>query len=328
MAHSPGVEKIIRFLSNDLDEPDCQFVRDWIKENPEHQAEFDRIADLWASYKKKAVFSVDIDRDWKALASRIHLETPHTILFSKKTRTIWVYRIAAMLVLGFAIWSIHTLFFTPPDSRNAYHSNSQNEMLLLSDGSKVWLNKNSTLNYPTHFEGKDREVELEGEAFFEIEKNEKHPFIIHSQNTTTKVLGTSFLVKSYPNTDFVKVSVKTGIVLFQSKNSKIKLTPGEEGTFDKQNDRLYKTTADLNDPAWHTHEFRFDKTSLKDVLNYLHQVYGKEIFVTSPLVLKCRFTGSYRDENLDKILNDIALTLQLTINRDNNKITLYGDGCQ
>jgi len=327
MEPSPEIEKIIRFISNDLGESESQLVRNWINENPEHQKEFERIAHLWASYKKEPDFSVNTDADWKSIATRIQLPSSSPVPLWKTRQMAWVYRVAATLIFGLTVWASISLF-PQQEKKIVYRSNNQNELLILNDNSRVWLNQNSTLTYPAKFGSKNREVILEGEAFFEVQKDEKKPFIIRSQNTTTTVLGTSFLVKSYPNADSIAVVLKSGKVLFESTDTKTILEPGDQVILDKKMNKTQKTVADYNDLAWHTHEFRFEKTNLKEVVSCLNRVYKKNILIESNTISKCRFTGFYKDESLDRIVDDIALALQLTVDQNTNKIILNGNGCQ
>ncbi|GHN02457.1 anti-sigma factor [Cytophagales bacterium WSM2-2] len=327
MEPSPEIEKIIQFLSNDLDESENKLVRNWINESPENHKEFERIAHLWASYKKEPKFSVNAEADWKSIATRIHLPALNSIPGWKTPQMVWVYRVAATLIFGFAVWT-SILLFPQQEKQIVYRSNNQNELLILNDSSRVWLNQNSTLIYPAKFGAKKREVILEGEAFFEVQKDEKKPFIIHSQNTSTTVLGTSFLVKSHLKADSIVVLLKTGKVLFESTDTKTILEPGDQVILDKKMNKTHKTVADFNDLAWHTHELRFEKTDLKEVVRCLNRVYGKNIVIESNAILKCRFTGFYKNERLDRIVDDIALALQLTVDQNTNKIILNGNGCQ
>ncbi|MBE8719257.1 FecR family protein [Sphingobacterium pedocola] len=95
----------------------------------------------------------------------------------------------------------------------------ENKVILLADGTKVWVNSSSQLQYPQEFKrGQPREVTLIGEAYFEVEHAENWPFIVHTGDVQTKVLGTKFNVKAYPNMKEIQVSVKTGKVMVSKRN--------------------------------------------------------------------------------------------------------------
>lgn len=325
MEASPEIEKIIRFLSNDLNEFEQRAVRDWINADRENQLEFTRIADIWAAYKKEQKVDVDIKNDWRIILDRI--DKANATPWWRRASQNWVYKVAAMLAIGFTIWAIkpRQLFVHEELVRMA---TKKNDLLILEDSSRVWLNQNAKLTYPARFDGDTREVFLEGEAFFEIQKNQAKPFIIHSQGTSTQVLGTSFLIKSDAAADSISVSVVTGKVLFTSGKEEVTMIHGDGASLNKKNGRMHKFHSDLNEVAWHTHELKFEKTRLQDVVLYLRAVYNTTFQVDSA-ILKCRFTGHYKNESLDQILSDIELTLQASITKDSlhNKIILHGKGC-
>lgn len=327
METSPGIEKIVKFLSNDLDEAERDSIKAWVNSSKENQFEFDIITHIWASYKKEAKFSINTEHDWKIISARIQKIDAKPIPLWKAVASNGLYRIAAILVIGFATWAIIKPLRLLPSKQIVYVSTQQNELITLEDGSRVWLNQNARLTYPTNFGVQTREVSLEGEAFFDIQKNNKKPFVIHSQNTNTQVLGTSFLVKSKVDSDSISVSVKTGKVLFKSALGEVILTPGEQAYLNKKNYQLNKVNTDLNEMAWHTRELRFDKTNLQDIVRYLRQLYKADIEIDAS-ILKCRFTGFYKDENLEQIIGDIGLALQLKVESNNYKVILHGNGCQ
>jgi len=324
---SPEIEKIVRFLSNDLNEFEQREVRDWINAGRENQLEFNRIADVWAAYKKEQRINLDVANDWRIVLTRIDDADVKHPSWWKTVAQNWVYRAAAILAIGLTIWAIKPQrFFFPKEL--IYVSTKKNDLLLLEDSSRVWLTQNSKLKYPAHFDGNTREISLEGVAFFEVRSNPSKPFIIHSQGTTTQVLGTSFLIKSYADADSISVSVVTGKVLFSSGKEELVMIEGDGASLNKRTGHVHQFHADLNEVAWCTRELQFEKTKLEDVVRYLKQVYNTSIQVDAA-VLNCRFTGHYKNESLDQILSDIELTFQMTIEYDrlNNKIFLHGKGC-
>lgn len=324
---SPEIEKIVRFLCNDLNEFEQRAVRDWINADRKNQLEFNRIADIWAAYKKEQKINIDVANDWRIILGRIDdTDVKPTSWWTTPTQN-WVYRAAAILAIGLTIWAvIPQRIFSPKEL--IYSSTKKNDLLLLEDSSRVWLMENSKLTYPERFDGQTREVSLEGEAFFKIRKDAAKPFIIHSQGTTTQVLGTSFLIKSNADADSISVSVVTGKVLFSSGKEELVMSEGDGASLNKRTGQMYQFHADLNDVAWYTRELQFEKTKLEDVVHYLKEVYNTS-FQVDAAVLKCRFTGHYKNESLDQILSDIELTFQMTIeyDRPNNKIILHGKGC-
>lgn len=320
MKYTPSVEKLIRFLSDDLDEIEQKQVRSWINETVANQHEFERVTDVWASYKKEENLNLDVDDQWRRLSKRIERSRSR----AKYLPAPWVYRIAAALFICTAVWYAISEHYSTADG--VYHAKNKNELFTLGDGSQVWLNEKSTLTYPLKFTDTNRDVTLEGEAFFDIVRDEKRPFIIHCENTNVKVLGTSFLVNSTSSGDSISVVVKTGKVSFQSAAGSVVLAPGEEAIFSKSANRISKADANFNTLAWHTGEIRFSKTSLKEVLICLQQIFKEEIVATDS-ISNCRFTGYYVKPELATVINDISLALDLKVSRKKNQIILHGNGC-
>ncbi|MEO6521007.1 MAG: FecR domain-containing protein [Mucilaginibacter sp.] len=116
----------------------------------------------------------------------------------------------------------------------------QRRIITLSDGTKIWLSPSSTLEYPDQLTGNYREVKLEGEAFFEVAKDKKHPFVIHSGRMDTRVVGTSFMIRAYKEQLKPDVTVVTGIVKVSvmlspmQQAEEIVLKPNHRGVFDQQ----------------------------------------------------------------------------------------------
>ena len=109
----------------------------------------------------------------------------------------------------------------------------EHKIIKLTDGSTIWLSAKSSLRYPVSFNGSTREISFNGEAFFEIAKDKKHPFIVHTGKTTTRVLGTSFNITALNDKPTITVALITGKVAFSDGKANIKLTPGHQIIYDK-----------------------------------------------------------------------------------------------
>ncbi|UOQ54594.1 FecR family protein [Hymenobacter cellulosivorans] len=225
---------------------------------------------------------------------------------------------------------------TPPVAVSA---GSQKRLVALPDGSKVWLNKHSTLEYAADFSGgSGREVKLTGEAFFEVQKDPENPFTVLSAESRTRVLGTSFNVRAYAAEDSVEVSVVTGKVAFASRSThqdSVLLTPGMRGvllTSAAANVPVsvrQTATADANFRAWQTDELVFDNTSLAQVIRTLRTTFGTTITVADRDLLKCRFTGTFRQPNPAEVLQVVSVATNATLAGDAlNGYILGGKGCE
>ena len=162
--------------------------------------------------------------------------------------------------------------------------------LILPDGSMIWLNSSSSLRYPVSFDNSEtREVELKGEAYFEIAKNPSHPFIVRSRTQKITVLGTHFNVNSYDDEPETNTALLEGAIsLFNGSISK-KLEPGERSVNNGKDIKI--TKANLSqDIAWKNGYFEFQETDLKTVMRQISRWYGLRVSYSGKMPTK-RFTG-------------------------------------
>lgn len=188
----------------------------------------------------------------------------------------------------------------------------------LSDGSKVWLNAMSKLKFPELFSSGERRVDLEGEAYFEISKDANRPFIVHTEGTDVKVLGTHFNVDAYGSV--VRTTLKEGKVEVASASRTMILKPGE---FCESSDGyLKKGFADLDrDLAWYNNEFYFKKDNLQSILNQLSNWYNVEVQFNKAVNKNKMITGSIsRDVKLSQVLEMIEYVSDIKFKIDGNKL--------
>lgn len=180
--------------------------------------------------------------------------------------------------------------------------------LELSDGTKVWLNAETELRFPVIFLGTDREVYLKGEAYFEVNKDKKHPFVVHTSMGSVRVLGTSFNVRDYVDEQEVVTTLECGKVVYSSGNTgeEITLHPGYQVT-DKKANPLYVQKVDpLQYTGWREGKYVFEDIALENIMRTLARWYDIEVVYVDPVVKSLHFTGDLeRYENINVFLNFI-----------------------
>ncbi len=180
----------------------------------------------------------------------------------------------------------------------------------LSDGTVVYLNSVTHLKYPTTFGDKERRVQLDGEAYFEVTKDLQHPFIVEVNGVEVKVYGTSFNVNSQQDHKIQTVLVEGSVgIKIQSSGEEQIISPGEMAVFDEipQNITIKKVNPQVY-TDWRNGIFRFENERLEDILNKLANWYDVEIFYQSPDVKELHFTGYIeRYKKIDTILRSITL---------------------
>lgn len=187
--------------------------------------------------------------------------------------------------------------------------------IVLADGSKIWLNADSKVQYPALFTGTSREIYLNGEAFFDIARNPEKPFIIHLSNGTVRVLGTSFNIKAYDNQAVVETSVATGKVAFipRLKNNHpadtVFLTPNNKVVYRLDEEKITTAaTVSADDKAWTEGKMIFRSNSFEEIAIELERNFGKRILFNDSTVKNYRLTGSFQNNTLVEILDYLSKT--------------------
>jgi transmembrane sensor len=321
---------LAKYLARETDAAETALVENWLSQNPENQKELAHYQQIWENSKKIDSKNFDTDLAWQKVKSRIdESKNKGKIIEFKPARQPFFnsYRIAAGITI--LLSAIALIYFLNNNKSELINLETQNNTLekVLPDGSKVFLNKNSKITYSTDFEGDTREVSLNGEAFFDIKRDESKPFVIDANETEIKVLGTSFNVNAY--TKNVKVSVETGKVQFSKKKKQTILTKGEEAEFVAENDTLLRrNTLDKNTFAYKTHVYVFEDSSLEHIIKVLSTGYQVPIAIQNPQLQTCRLTVRFDNETLQNSLNIIAETLNLQISKNGERYFVNGAGCK
>jgi len=181
--------------------------------------------------------------------------------------------------------------------------------LILADGSKVWLNASSSLHFPTAFTGKERNVELTGEAYFEVAKNKEKPFHVNVNGMQVEVLGTHFNVNAYADENSIKTSLLEGSVKIKRGSVSGLLKPGQQGVLENNNNDLKIKKVNMDEVvAWKNGLFQFDGAGIKTIMLEISRWYNVEI-VYSGKVPQRSFVGKIsRDAALPDVLKILELS--------------------
>lgn len=212
-----------------------------------------------------------------------------------------------------------------PVAQELFVPAGQRAHIVLPDGSKVWVNADSKLTYPSTFE-KERRVALVGEAFFEVAKNPSAPFIVSTGKMDIKALGTEFNVFNYPQEPLI-VALLEGVVRIYAPSNE------GNGTLLKPNQQLVETETGFRiEPLqakatlWKEGLFAFDKQKMKNILQKLELYYDVKITVKDPVILEYEYTGKFRQwDGVMEVLRIIQKIHYFKIERkeDSNEIVLY-----
>jgi transmembrane sensor len=176
--------------------------------------------------------------------------------------------------------------------------------LILADGSKVWLNAESSLRFPNVFSGNERKVELTGEGYFEVAHNEKHPFIVQRGQAEVKVLGTHFNINGYEDEPSLKVTLLEGRVMVKKKEKLVFLSPGQQALVQPAQDNI-RVDYDVDTEeviAWKNDLFIFNSAPLESIMRQIERWYNVNV-VYQGSIPQDRFNGNIsRNTNLSEVL--------------------------
>jgi len=196
--------------------------------------------------------------------------------------------------------------------------------LVLADGTRVFLNAMSSFKYPVKFSGKNREVELSGEAYFEVKKDAGRPFIVKTTAINIEVLGTSFNLSAYENTEKIITTLVEGSVKLNShiKNGSRLLVPEEQAIFDLKSGLTEIKKVDVKlYTAWKDGNFIFYDTRLEEIMTTLTRWYNANVFYANASVKNLRFSGNLnRYDNINQLLDIIKSTGKINIEIKNKTI--------
>lgn len=224
----------------------------------------------------------------------------------------WGIAIAASIILCLGLF--FGLSATPNvELQTVATAYGQKKQILLPDGTSVYLNSGSSLQYPKNFTGDTREVSLTGEAFFEVHRDEAHPFIITTSELRTQVLGTSFNINAFAENDSISVSVATGkVMVFDNSQMKELLIPGQKVQYNKSSKTYVRGQVQVDRfTDWTRNIIRFDDSNLLEAIPILERWFNISIELKDSSWGEKRITGTYKNPNLSETLESLSFLLDL-----------------
>lgn len=312
---------LVKHLLGETTPSEAGLVLQWINSSPSNQAYYDELKKVWDTSRQLATQStVDENKAWEKFQRRIQLAEP--IAPVKKIQTNWM-KIAASVILIIGLGSVgYWLLNKEKPVQPMLVSTGLNTLIdTLPDGSTVTLNKKSSISYPSRFNGKTRDIELKGEAFFHVTPDKTKPFIIKVNEIQVTVVGTSFNIRS--GNGATEVIVETGIVRVTRNGETIELKANEktvvansDSTIAKQpvSDQLYN--------YYRSHEFVCDGTPLWKLVEVLNEAYDTKIVVGRKELRDLPLTTTFNNTSLDQILEVISETFSIKITRTPGEIIL------
>ncbi|WP_455667647.1 FecR family protein [Phocaeicola sp.] len=202
-------------------------------------------------------------------------------------------------------------------------SYGEKKQVTLPDGSRIVLNSCSSLRYPAQFTGKERKVELDGEAYFRVAHNEDMPFIVTTQKFDVRVLGTHFDVKSYPKDEIVSVNVESGKVQVDLPEAMMRLTAQEQVLINTISGEYTKKKEEREVAVWIKGALRFSSTPIRDVARELERVYNCRITFAPGYEFTNLISGEHDNKSLESVLHSIEYVSGVKYKKEGKEIVLY-----
>lgn len=320
---------IIRHLSGETHPEEEQLLHAWLEQSDTHRQEYDSLAQVWklTSEEKSPPNPENV---YARIDAQIEKEKSFSI--GRQPYTAVAAVITLLLVASTLVWNYRQLTHENQLWQEVQTLKGEQRQLQLSDGTLIYLNTESSIQYPEVFEGNERRVILDGEAFFDVARDTLKPFIISLPEGGIQVLGTSFNVKAYADDSKIETTVSSGKVAFLKPDENSLSTfiqPNEKLSYTKKDKSITKEQTEVEHSlAWMNNKIVFQAQSLEEIAEALEHYFEIEIYFQNEQLRNCTLTGSFHKDSYQDILNTLAMTNTFTYKAEGKRITLYGKGCQ
>lgn len=300
---------IIDKLSGEISQEDNDKLEAWLADE-EHRDLFRSISAVWDSVQEEAArMQPNEERCWEIIAKKIGYEEKPTEQPQRATRISlrgmnrWTL-VAACGALLIAFSLFIRLLAGGTDVLPTYMAMDGKTKILLADSTVVWLRENSTLACVTDFKGRERRVQLTGEAFFEVKSDPKHPFIVETKGLEVKVHGTKFNVVAEKEENSITVSLEEGSVelLEDSSEESTYLKPGEMADYNRETGDMTVTEGGDNMNSWVSGNLDIRNASLAEIGRILSHHFDMDIHVDRSIGGKYHYTFQSHGESLKDLL--------------------------
>lgn len=328
-------ELIANYLTEGLDKNALDELKTWIAASAENQQYFIRQREIWFSAVSREAASVyDKDKAFENFRNRVESQKEIQSTSRRGFSLSALWRYAAVVAIIIAVGCI-SYWQGEVNVKDTFADISveaplgSKTKLYLPDGTLVWLNAGSRMTYSQGFGVDNRKVELEGEGYFEVKRNEKIPFFVKTKELQLQVLGTKFNFRDYPEDHEVVVSLlegKVGLNNLLREEKEAVLSPDERAVLNKANGLLtVESVTASNASQWTDGYLFFDEELLPDIAKELERSYNVKIHIANDSLKTFRFYGNFvrREQNIQEVLEALASTEKMQYKIEERNITIY-----
>ena len=302
---------IVRRLTETLTQEEERVLMTFISESLFNKEYVESFEDVWKSSNESSLFNkIDASKDWKSVKVRMGFDKKEIKSFRSR-----MLRVAAVLVPAFIILSsLVAYYYLPGFGRlTAFNARQSKELINLPDGSEVTLKKDSRLIIVKGLRGDEREVKLKGEAYFEVEKDSNHPFLITISGAKVEVVGTAFNLENEGG--IVTINVTEGIVRFSGRHNEILVHKGEKAIFNGKT-ILKSKISDNNFLAWKTGMMNFNNTGIDEIMKVIVDCYDEVSGYKIDAKNDIKVTTAFDNQPLKDVIEELRIHF-------NKKIVLH-----
>ncbi|OUJ72134.1 FecR family protein [Hymenobacter crusticola] len=315
---------ITRYLARQTSAEENEWLATWVAESPDHERVFEQLKLVWEISKAPAANDATAAalRNVKArLGARAATPAPRRPARRPK---YWLAALALLVLIVAGVGWYLAAPPSPPPYALRQTPAGQQQTIRLADGSRVTLAPQSRLRYPAAFDGAYRDVYLEGEAFFEVSKDARHPFRVHSGPLTTQVLGTKFNVSARGQGQYTTVSLVEGKVQVMDKQNSYLLAPGQQLRANPATGRIYRQKFDAEQvTGWRRNKLIFKNEKLAEAASQIERLYDVKLVFTDSATADVRLWATFDNEPLPAVLDALQLAGSLTYRREGHVIYLH-----
>jgi transmembrane sensor len=357
-------ELLVKYLTGMADETERNNALRWIRQSDENRKYFDELRDVYEASKITQIHNnYSIDLSWERVKSMHYkrkveaLQEEDKSKYRKFIREIIKYAavILIVLVLGGLSYQYMSKSDSSPLAKDIWNNIEapfgSRAHLTLVDGTKVWLNAGSQLRYSSGFANHNREVFLEGEAYFDVAHDNNMQFVVKTSHLDIKVYGTEFNVKAYPDEDFIQTTLVKGSIAIEgaivAKTGKriVYLKPNQTATYyinkkragkgeeksdvhlekkitGKENMEILPEINPVVYTSWKDSRWMIEGESMLSLAKKLERRYNMKFIFHSKALQRYKFTGTLKDETLEQVLNLIKLSAPIEYRIENNDVFL------
>ena len=302
---------IVRSLTESLTEQEEGELKAFMSESLLNKKYVESLWGAWKSSHESSLFNkIDSRKDWESVRNRMGFGQREIKSFRSRLLRVAAVIVPALIILS----SVFAYYYLPGFGRlTAFNAKHSKEMINLPDGSEVTLRQDARLIVVKGLKGNKRKVKLRGEAYFKVEKDSNHPFLISVAGAKIEVVGTAFDLES--RGEKVTINVTEGIVRFSGRHNEILVHKGEKAVFDGKTISKYKIE-DNNFLAWKTGVMNFQNAGIDDILRVVVDCYDEISGYKIDSKSNIKVTTTFNNQPIKEVVEELQIHF-------NKKIVLH-----